>query len=248
MNNTVIVIPTYNEVENIGRLVASIRSLVTANIIVVDDNSPDGTGALLDNLAQKDPALHVIHRAKKLGLAAAYIAGLNVALLSECDPIIQMDCDFSHNPKHLLEMITVSETSDLVIGSKYTAGGAVVGLNWWRAALSRYGNNYLSWTLSYRRHVKIHDFTSGYLCWRRSLLSKIDFTTITSDGYAFLIELKWQALQRTKLVTEIPIVFHDRVAGKSKLTPHIIREALRLPFHIRRKTTGDTNTKRGSLV
>lgn len=235
MSKPIIVIPTYNEVANIAPMIASIQSALECRIVVVDDNSPDGTGDLLRKLSDNNARLTVIHRNEKGGLASAYCAGLLKALALDGDPIIQMDCDFSHSPTYLNQLVAASHAYDLVIGSKYTPGGRVEGLNWWRRALSRYGNRYLSWAVGSNDTVRLSDYTSGYLCWRPALLRQIDFGSITSHGYAFLIELKLQALNRGARIAEIPIVFRDRVAGKSKLTPHIIKEALWLPFHIRAK-------------
>jgi dolichol-phosphate mannosyltransferase len=230
-----IVIPTYNEVENIASMLTTILSEVDAKVIVVDDNSPDGTGEVLRKIAATESRVSVVHRKEKGGLASAYVEGLKCALALDVNPIIQMDCDFSHHPKFLRTLIAESKRFSLVIGSKYTQGGSVVGLDWWRGALSRYGNFYLSWALRLPGDIKLRDFTSGYLCWSRELLSEIDFSEITSHGYAFLIELKYQALKLGASISEVPIEFHDRVAGRSKLTPNIIREALWLPFHLRRK-------------
>ena len=237
MNKPVVVIPTYNEIENIEALIDSIKKTIECRFIIIDDNSPDGTGQLLRSLCVKDSSIYVIHRTQKLGLASAYQEGFRFALQNEFDPIIQMDCDFSHDPKYLKVLVESIGQHDLVIGSKYVKNGQVIGLDWWRGALSRYGNLYLSWGLRTSNHKVIKDFTSGYMCWRRSLLSNIDLSKMGSRGYAFLIELKWHALELSADIEEIPIIFKDRVNGRSKMSPHIIQEALTLPFRIRTMQT-----------
>jgi dolichol-phosphate mannosyltransferase len=237
--NTIVIIPTYNEAANIEKLIDSISKVISATVLVVDDNSPDGTAAIVQKLCDQTSTIKLLKRPKKLGLASAYIDGLKYALEHKFEHIIQMDCDFSHNPKHLEELLTCSNSYGLVIGSKYTQGGSVEGLTWGRKALSKYGNRYVRtiFRLKYP-NFRLYDCTSGYLCWRYSALTKINFSDIISSGYGFLIELKLQAVSHGVSTLEIPITFVDRVAGQSKLSPSIFLETLVLPFKLLRMRDG----------
>ena len=228
-----VILPTYNEALNVAALIQRIRAAVDVEILIVDDNSPDGTGAIVEQIASRDPLVHVLHRGGKLGLASAYMEGFRYALERNYQIIIQMDCDFSHDPGYLKSFIVSIEGRDLVIGSKYVPGGAVIGLQLWRKLLSRYGNLYITSLLRLRdRRFKLHDATSGYMCWRAELLRTLPLQQISCRGYGFLIELKWQAAQLGAAIVEIPIEFRDRSHGRSKLSPNIVLEAFTLPWRL----------------
>jgi len=229
----VIIIPTYNESENIAPLIYAISERVDAHIIVVDDNSPDGTGDVVRELTRSNQKIHLVARPQKLGFASAYLEGFAKALTLSGDVIIQMDSDYSHDPRHLADLIRMCERYDVVIGSKYTRGGAVEGLSWWRAALSRYGNRYIRFVLSLkRRDFNLRDSTSGYIAWRGDALRNLLSERLSSQGYGFLVELKWKAFLRGARIWEEPIIFRDRVNGKSKLTSSIALEVLLLPLKL----------------
>ena len=182
-------------------------------------------------LVTEDPRLHVIHRSQKLGLASAYKEGMALALDMGFDPIIQMDCDYSHDPKYLQILIARASAVEMVIGSKYALGGEVVGLSWWRKTLSRFGNLYVFKLLHLKHpHYTIRDSTSGYVAWRKSLLQRLDLSAVQSKGYGFQVEMKWQAILKGGTYCEEPITFKDRVNGRSKLTVGILWEVLFLPW------------------
>lgn len=229
----VIIIPTYNERENIVPLIYAISERVDAHIIVVDDNSPDGTGDVVRELTRSNQKIHLVARPQKLGFASAYLEGFTKALTLSGDVIIQMDSDYSHDPRHLVDLVRMCERYDVVIGSKYTRGGAVEGLSWWRAALSRYGNRYIRFVLSRKRpEYNLRDSTSGYIAWRAEVLQKLLSKTVSSRGYGFQVELKWRAFLQGARIWEEPIVFRDRVRGRSKLTSSIALEVLILPLRL----------------
>jgi dolichol-phosphate mannosyltransferase len=227
----VVIIPTYNERANIVGLTELIKANLETDIIIVDDNSPDGTGEVIESLLKGNPRLHVIHRTQKMGLASAYKEGMQLALDRGFDPIIQMDCDYSHDPRYLQKLTTRASAVEMVIGSKYARGGEVIGLSWWRKTLSRYGNLYVFNLLRLKEaSYTIRDSTSGYVIWRRALLQRIDLSVVRSHGYGFLVEMKWQAVLRGGTYCEEPITFKDRVNGRSKLTVGIFWEVLLLPW------------------
>jgi dolichol-phosphate mannosyltransferase len=231
--NPVIVLPTYCERDNIEHVIRGIREHVVTDILIVDDNSPDGTGVFVEQLKRSDPQLHLISRPRKLGFASAYIDGLNWALERGFNPIVQMDSDFSHDPKHLNDLIRQTEDYDAVIGSKYVEGGAVLGLSWWRRALSRIGNIYVLTVFTMKSPgYSLRDSTSGYIAWRRDFLARLPLSTIRCKGYGFLVELKWEAFRLGARFREEPIVFRDRVNGYSKLTIGILWEVLVLPWRL----------------
>lgn len=229
--SVVVVIPTYNERPNLEDLVTAVLAVgPEMHLIIVDDNSPDGTGKLADNLAAAHAGrIEVLHRPRKQGLGSAYVAGFTRALALQPDLIAQMDADHSHDPLALRALIAASEHADLVIGSRYVVGGATSGWSLWRRALSRMGGQYARWVLD----VPIADLTGGYKVWRRPLLATIDLHGLRSDGYAFTIEATWQALQAGAHVREVPITFNDRVAGASKLSRRIVIEAALLVWKLR---------------
>ena len=222
--NTLIIIPTYNEIENLHSLLTLVLSLTPKNteILVVDDGSPDGTGKLADTLALGNPRVHVLHRARKMGLGTAYVHGFRWGMERGFEAFIQMDADFSHNPEYLETMLSNLEKYDVVIGSRYVEGGGTVNWGWGRKILSRGGSFYSRLIL----RAKLRDFTGGFNGWRRSVLEKVDLSTLRSDGYSFQIELKYRAFLHQFSMKEFPIVFEDRKVGKSKMSRRIVFEAL----------------------
>lgn len=218
----VIVIPTYNERANLEALVLAISQYLVADILIVDDNSPDGTGELADQLSGRHTHVDVLHRVKKEGLGPAYLAGFQWALQRNYSLIIEMDCDFSHAPWDLPRLVHRSRTTDLVIGSRYVPGGGTENWNRRRRLVSRCGNTYVSLFLG----SAIHDWTGGFRCYRRELLARINLETVRAKGYIFQVELAWRALQLGANVDELPIRFCDRIEGQSKLGWQSIAEAL----------------------
>ena len=219
-----VVIPTYNEVENIGPLLDGIwEHAPEADVLFVDDNSPDGTVAQIESARTKSPqGIHLIRRPKKLGLGTAYIAGFQWALERNYGVLVQMDADLSHDPADLPRLIASLDTYDVVIGSRYVAGGGVERWGVLRRWLSRFASAYARSLLG----VRIRDLTSGFTGWRREALETIPLAAIRSEGYSFLIELKFRAYLADSLIHEIPIVFVDRRAGRSKLSWRVIFEAV----------------------
>jgi dolichol-phosphate mannosyltransferase len=227
----VVILPTYNEQDNIIGMIELIKAHLETDIIVVDDNSPDGTGEIIASLAREDSRLHVVHRPGKLGYASAYKEGMALALEMGFDPIIQMDSDYSHDPRHLKSLTARASAVEMVIGSKYALGGDVVGLSWWRKMLSRFGNVYVFKLLHLKQpRYTIRDSTSGYVVWSRSLLQRMDLSAVRSKGYGFQVEMKWHAILMGGTYYEEPIAFKDRVNGRSKLTVGIFWEVLFLPW------------------
>jgi dolichol-phosphate mannosyltransferase len=222
---SLVVIPTYNEVDNIRPLIEAVlaRTPASLEILVVDDGSPDGTGALVDTLsATHAPRVHVMHRARKMGLGTAYVAGFRWGIEKGFDAIIEMDADFSHNPDYLPTMLERLANYDFVIGSRYVIGGGTVNWGIGRKILSRGGSLYSRLILG----APIRDFTGGFNGWRRPVLEAVDLGSLRSDGYSFQIELKYRAFKRGFRFTEFPIVFEDRKVGKSKMNRRIVFEAL----------------------
>lgn len=209
----VVVLPTYNERANLEALVTAIGQYLVTDIVIVDDNSPDGTGDLADQLSTRCPHVHVLHRPRKEGLGPAYLAGFQWALQRSYDRIIEMDCDFSHAPWDLPRLVYRSHTADLVIGSRYVPGGGTENWNARRRLVSRCGNTYVSLFLG----SMIQDWTGGFRCYRRGLLEEMTLSTVQAKGYIFQVELAWQAVQLGATVSELPIRFSDRVLGQSKL-------------------------------
>lgn len=225
-----IVIPTYNERANLEPIVTElIDVLPDANIVVVDDNSPDGTGALADELACRFAGVQVIHRQSKEGIGPAYVAGFERALASGTDLIAAMDADGSHSPTDLLRMIEAADDADLVVGSRYVDGGRTVGWPGTRRLLSRFGGFYARWVLG----APIADLTAGFKVYRRDALASLPLDQIRTDGYGFQIETTWDIWRSGKRVREVPITFHDRVAGKSKLSRRIVIEAIIMVWRLR---------------
>ncbi len=225
-----VVIPTYDELENLPRILDATReSLPVAHILVVDDNSPDGTGEIAAERASADDHIHVLHREGKGGLGRAYIAGFKWALERPYTHVFEMDADFSHDPAKLPELLAATSTAGVVLGSRWVAGGGTVGWPLRRKLLSRGGSFYARSVLG----VDIRDLTGGFKCFRREVLEAIDLDAIQTVGYGFQIELTWRALQQDVQVTEVPITFTDRVAGESKMSGDIFMEALTLVWKLR---------------
>lgn len=223
MDTAYVVIPTYNERDNLRPLTSRILGQHNAlRILIVDDNSPDGTGQLADELAAEDPRIQVLHRPAKLGLGSAYREGLRKALELGAEYLIEMDADFSHDPAVLPLFLEKIADYDLVIGSRYITGISVV--NWpLRRLMLSYGANVYTRLIT---GLKIRDCTSGFKCFRRSLLKRIDLDRITSDGYSFQIEMHYRCAELNARICEVPIIFIDRRAGQSKMSKRIVYEAV----------------------
>ncbi len=230
-DRTLVIVPTYNEKFNIARLIPAILAQdPSMEVLVVDDASPDGTGAIVDSIAATDPRVHVVHRAGKLGLGTAYISGFRWALERKYDLIFEMDADFSHNPDRLPEFLVAIRDADLVIGSRYQEGRVNV-VNWPMSRL------FLSYSANiYARAVTglpIFDTTAGFKCFRRNVLESIDLSSVKSNGYAFQIEMHFRAWKKGFHLVEIPIVFVDRTEGVSKMSKRIVREAVWMVWRLR---------------
>ena len=218
-----VISPTYNESQNIERLVARVHEVVPeAHVLVVDDASPDGTGEIADGLAAEDPRVHVLHREGKLGLGTAYIAGFKYALEHGYDLVFEMDADFSHRPEHLPQFLALAAEYDLVLGCRYIPGGGTEDWGVFRKLLSRGGNIYARTILG----LPYHDLTGGYKCFRRHVLETIDLDAVQSEGYAFQIELTYRTHRKGFRIAETPILFPDRAVGKSKMSRRIFAEAV----------------------
>ena len=217
-------LPTYEERENLAPIVAGILAATPdVDVLVIDDNSPDGTGRLADELAAREPRVHVLHRAGKQGLGRAYLAGFDWALARGYAYVLEMDADFSHDPRYLPVLLGRARTdADLVLGSRYVPGGGTVNWGVGRKLISRGGSLYARTILG----VRVRDLTGGFKCFRREVLEAIDLPTVECSGYAFQIELTYRALQAGFRVTEIPIRFRERREGHSKMTPRIALEAV----------------------
>jgi dolichol-phosphate mannosyltransferase len=231
---TIVVIPTYNEADNLPALTAELLQLAVPDLqlLVVDDDSPDGTGKVADELVQRYPGrVHVIHRSGKLGLGTAYITGFTKALDLGADYVIQMDADFSHSPKYILEMLEKIKDYDVVVGSRYVGGGELdERWSWWRWLLSWWAN--VVWTRVILG-VQTKDATAGFKCWRRSALQRIGLERITSNGYVFQVEMAYVSEKLNFRILEIPIYFEDRRIGQSKMTVPVKIEAALRVFEIR---------------
>ncbi|HET8844776.1 MAG TPA: polyprenol monophosphomannose synthase [Ktedonobacteraceae bacterium] len=218
---TLIIIPTYNELENLPSLIKEIFVYApTTDILVVDDNSPDGTGAQADTMSKEDPRIHVIHRSQKSGLGTAYIAGFKFAIAHGYDAAFEMDADFSHDPRFLPDFLAKIEHADLVIGSRYIPGGSTPNWSFGRRLISGCGNIYARTVLG----MHIHDCTAGFRCYRRAVLEAIELDTIQSQGYGFQVEMAYRAQKLGFRIEETPIVFMDRRVGKSKMSKAIVIE------------------------
>ncbi len=225
-----IIIPTYNELENIRRLLPELMALdPNIRVLVVDDNSPDGTGKLVDEMAAENERISILHRPGKLGLGSAYVAGFKYAVQQDVDCVFEMDADFSHDPAMVPEFIEQIESCDVVIGSRYISGINVVNWPMSRLLLSYFANVYTRLVTG----MTIRDATSGYKCFRREVLEHIDLDGVRSDGYAFQIEMNYRCWQKGYRLREIPIIFVDRRAGTSKLSQGVINEAVWIVWWLR---------------
>jgi dolichol-phosphate mannosyltransferase len=223
VGRVLVVIPTYNEAENIRDIVARLRRAVpAAEVLIADDNSPDGTGAIADELAAADPAVQVLHRPGKQGLGRAYVDGFGWAREHEFDTVVEMDADGSHAPEQLPRLLDALTDADLVIGSRWVHGGTVVNWPLHRLLLSRCGNLYTRVMLG----MPVHDATGGYRAYRMPALSKMDLDTVSSQGYCFQVDLAWRAYRHGFRVVEVPITFAERALGASKMSSSVVREAL----------------------
>jgi dolichol-phosphate mannosyltransferase len=226
-----VIVPTYNERENIRRLVDTVlRQDGRLEVLVVDDGSPDGTGQLVAELSAEDPRVHLLERAQKMGLGTAYIAGFRWALERDYRYVLEMDADFSHDPAHLPQFLSAIEDADVVVGSRYQQGRVTV-INWpiGRLILSYSANLYARAVTG----LPMWDTTAGFKCFRREVLEAIDFSRVRSNGYAFQIEMHFRAWKRNFRIVEIPIVFVDRTEGTSKMSPSIVREAIWMVWRLR---------------
>jgi len=224
-----LVLPTYNEAENVEAIVAAALAKLpaAARVLIVDDNSPDGTGAIAARLAEREERVEVLHRPRKEGLGPAYIAGFRRALAGGAGLVLEMDADFSHDPAYLPRLLDAAERADLVIGSRYVPGGGVGDWGALRRAISRGGSAYARLVLG----VGVHDLTGGFKCFRREVLEAIDLDSVGSRGYAFQVELTYRAIKAGFRVVEVPIVFRDRRVGSSKMDRSIVLEAIwRVPL------------------
>ncbi|MFA5014654.1 MAG: polyprenol monophosphomannose synthase [Actinomycetota bacterium] len=227
---TFVVLPTYNESENIKEFVHCVFKLHPEfNILIVDDNSPDGTGMIADEMSREDNRVSVIHRPGKLGLGTAYIAGFKYALSQGADLIFEMDADFSHRPEYLTDFIEAAKKYDLVIGSRYVNGVRVEGWQFRRLLLSKFANIFVSYMLI----LPVWDFTAGFRCYRRRVLESIELDKIKSDGYAFQIEMTYLTFKHNFSVFETPIIFRERKGGISKISRKVINEAFWITLKLR---------------
>ncbi|MEO0246680.1 MAG: polyprenol monophosphomannose synthase [candidate division WOR-3 bacterium] len=232
MKKVLVIIPTYNERDNIKEIIQAVLSKGNnIEILVVDDNSPDGTSEVVKEIKSDNPRVHLIERPSKLGLGTAYVEGFKFALKNNYDLIIEMDADFSHNPDDLPRLIAESENADLVIGSRYTNGISVVNWPLQRLLLSYFANLYARIVTG----VPVRDLTAGFKCFKREVLEKIDLGRIHSDGYAFQIEMNFYAYELGFKIKEIPIIFIERRSGVSKMSNRIIKEAFFLVLLLRLK-------------
>jgi dolichol-phosphate mannosyltransferase len=223
----VVCLPTYNERENLEPMVHALDEIfrsheLDARVLVIDDSSPDGTGEIADGLAAESSFLSVLHRPKKEGLGPAYLAGFVWALATDADRIVEMDCDFSHDPRDLPRLVAATADADLALGSRYVEGGGTRNWGLGRRLVSRFGSLYARVILG----VGIRDLTGGFKCFRRTVLEEIGLEEITTKGYAFQIETTYRAIKSGCRVVEVPIVFPEREAGRSKMTRGIVLEAV----------------------
>jgi dolichol-phosphate mannosyltransferase len=228
---TLVVMPTYNERDNLPEIAAALhRELPEAHLLVIDDASPDGTGQVADEMAARDPRILVMHRTGKLGLGTAYIAGFRRALADGYDYVFEMDADFSHDPRYLPEMLARARAgADLVIGSRYVKGGGTENWGVIRKLISRGGSLYARTILG----VRVRDLTAGFKCFRRRVLETIDLDSVRAEGYGFQIEMTYRVLKAGFRVEEHPIIFPDRRVGQSKMSKKIMLEALTMVWRLR---------------
>ena len=237
---TIVVIPTYDERDNVKKMADAVLQRQTSNpetqtleLLFVDDNSPDGTGDVIEEIMKTEPRIHCLHREKKEGLGRAYVAGFQKAIELGADLVIQMDCDFSHDPKDLPRLVEAAAgrdgSADLVIGSRYVPGGSTPGWPFKRRLISRAGGVFIRTVTG----LPLRDPTGGFKCWRAETLRKIDFPTVGSKGYSFQLEMNHRAWKAGCTIREIPISFTDRVEGYSKITPGIATESVKIARRLR---------------
>ena len=235
---TIVVIPTYDEKDNVRKMAEAVlnqtikqfkqsNNQTMLHLLFVDDNSPDGTGDVIEEMMKSEPRIHCLHREKKEGLGRAYVAGFQKAIELGAERIVQMDCDFSHDPKDLPRLI--AEDADLVIGSRYVKGGDTPGWPFKRRLISRAGGIFIRTVTG----MPLRDPTGGFKCWKVSTLRKIDFETVGSKGYSFQLEMNHRTWKAGCTIKEIPIVFTDRVAGYSKITAGIATESIKIALKLR---------------
>ncbi len=228
----IVVIPTYNERENVAAMAAAVLENLPSGgrLLFLDDNSPDGTGAIIDGLCARDPRIAVLHRVKKEGLGRAYVAGFARALALGATHVVEMDCDFSHDPKDIPRMLAAVADADVVVGSRYVKGGRCVGWPFRRWFISFFGGRFIRFVLG----VPVQDPTGGFKCFTRAALERLgDFSAIRSFGYSFQMEMNWRMAQMGLRLKEIPITFTERRAGTSKISGSIAAETLKMVFKLR---------------
>jgi dolichol-phosphate mannosyltransferase len=229
-----IIFPTYNERDNIEKIVHAVLPMdPRINVLIVDDNSPDGTGEIADKLAAQESKVKVLHRQKKEGLGRAYIAGFKWAIEQKFDFIFEMDADFSHGPEYIRDFLREIQNHDLVIGSRYISGVNVINWPMSRLLLSYFANAYTRVVT----RMPLRDATGGFKCFRREVLEAIDLDDVRSSGYSFQIEMSMRAWKKNFRIKEIPIIFVDRVAGTSKMSKRIVREAIWMVWLLRLRAT-----------
>ncbi len=231
MNEALIIIPTYNERENLKSLCDQVlTALPSADLLIVDDNSPDGTGQLADQMAAENPRINVLHRSGKLGLGTAYIAGFRFALAKGYEFVFEMDADFSHDPVYLPALLgAAKDGAGVVIGSRRVPGGGTENWGLSRQLISAGGSLYARTILG----LDVRDLTSGFKCFRREVLAAIDLDAVRSNGYSFQIEMTYRAVRKNFSVAEVPIIFVDRRAGQSKMSSKIFAEAMGMVWRLR---------------
>jgi dolichol-phosphate mannosyltransferase len=238
-----VIVPTFNERDNLPLLAQGLLSLPDVNVLVVDDNSPDGTGAIADDLAQSSGGrLTVMHRTDKRGLGRSYVDGIALAVRQPFDVICQMDADLSHDPRYLPDLVAATDRADVVIGSRYVEGGAIVNWPKRRRLLSRFANLYIR-TVT---RLSPRDCTSGYRCWRREALGALVLDRFTSDGYSFLVEMLFAAARSGCRIAEVPITFVERRLGESKLSSAVLVESALTPWRL--VATKDTDRPFRAMV
>jgi dolichol-phosphate mannosyltransferase len=226
---TLVLIPTYNERENLPLLVADVLAVPGTEILVIDDQSPDGTGQLAEELATRHPGrVRVMHRTGRRGLGVSYLDGFRHAVRSDADLVVQMDADRSHDPQYLPAMIAATASADLVVGSRYLHGISVVNWPLRRIILSSFANVYIRWVTG----LGVNDCTTGYRCWRREALARLPLERIVSEGYSFVVEVTFLAAVHGLRITESPIIFIERREGSSKLSSGILLESLVTPWRL----------------
>jgi dolichol-phosphate mannosyltransferase len=227
--NAIVIVPTYNERENLGPLVRAVLQHPGFRVMVVDDDSPDGTGVLADALAGEFPQrVEVVHRTSARGLGRSLCDGLRRALAGDADLIFQMDGDLSHDPQYLPAMASAAADADLVIGSRYLQGVSVVNWPLRRIMLSAFANRYIRFVT----RLQVADCTSGYRCWRREALSRIPLDRLVSEGYAFVVEMLYRAHRAGCRIREVPIIFIERRQGHSKISSHVLLESIIMPWRL----------------